>query len=58
VQAKLGYKFSERSLINFYATQSNIASTAASATTTASFTFSEFGLKFKWFFLKKPLFKK
>jgi tetratricopeptide (TPR) repeat protein len=58
VQAKLGYKFSERSLINFYGTQSNIASTAASATTTASFTFSEFGLRFKWIFLKKPLFKK
>jgi tetratricopeptide (TPR) repeat protein len=58
IQAKLGYKFSERSLINFYGTQSNIASTAASATTTASFTFSEFGLRFKWIFLKKPLFKK
>jgi hypothetical protein len=58
IQAKLGYKFSERSLINFYGTKSNIASTAASATTTASFTFSEFGLRFKWIFLKKPLFKK
>jgi tetratricopeptide (TPR) repeat protein len=58
IQAKLGYKFSNRSLINFYGNQSNIASTAASATTTASFTFSEFGLRFKWIFLKKPLFKK
>jgi tetratricopeptide (TPR) repeat protein len=58
IQTKLGYKFSERSLINFYGTKSNIASTAASATTTASFTFSEFGLRFKWIFLKKPLFKK
>ena len=58
IQAKLGYKFSERSLINFYGTKSNIASTAASATTTASFTFSEFGLRFKWIFLKKPLFRK
>ena len=56
IQAKLGYKFSNRSLINFYGNQSNIASTAASATTTASFTFSEFGLRFKWIFLKKPLF--
>jgi Tfp pilus assembly protein PilF len=58
IQAKLGYKFSKRSLINFYGNQSNIASTAASATTTASFTFSEFGLRFKWIFLKKPIFKK
>jgi tetratricopeptide (TPR) repeat protein len=58
IQAKLGYKFSERSLINFYGTKSNIASTAASATTTASFTFSEFGLRFKWIFLEKPLFRK
>jgi tetratricopeptide (TPR) repeat protein len=58
IQAKLGYKFSKRSLINFYGSQSNIASTAASATTTASFTFSEFGLRFKWIFLKKPVFKK
>jgi tetratricopeptide (TPR) repeat protein len=58
IQAKLGYKFSERSLINFYGTKSNIASTAASATTTASFTFSEFGLRFQWIFLEKPLFRK
>ena len=58
VQAKLGYKFSDRALINIYGLQSNIASAAASATTTASFTYTEFGLRFKWIFLKKPLYKK
>ncbi len=53
IQAKLGYKFSERSLLNLYGTQSNIASTTA-----AGFTFTEIGLRFKWYFLKKPIFRK
>jgi tetratricopeptide (TPR) repeat protein len=53
VQAKFGYKFSERSLINIYGTQSNIASATA-----AGFTFTELGLRFKWLIAKKPLFKK
>ena len=53
IQSKLGYKFSERSLLNIYGTQSNIASATA-----AGFTFTEIGLRFKWHFLKKPFFKK
>jgi tetratricopeptide (TPR) repeat protein len=57
VQGKLGYKFSERALINLYGTKSNIASAVATAGS-AGFTFTEFGLRFKWLFLKKPLFKK
>ena len=52
VQAKIGYKFSERSLANLYASQSNIASVTA-----AGFTFTEIGLRFKWLFLSKPLFR-
>ena len=56
VQAKLGYKFSDRSLINIYGLQSNIASAVASANA-ASFTFTEFGLRFKWILLREPLFK-
>lgn len=53
IQGKLGYKFSERSLLNIYALQSNIASATA-----AGFTFTEIGLRFKWLFLKKPVFRK
>jgi tetratricopeptide (TPR) repeat protein len=53
IQAKLGYKFSERSLINIYGTQSNIASATA-----AGFTFTELGLRFKWLLDRKPVFKK
>jgi tetratricopeptide (TPR) repeat protein len=52
IQAKLGYKFSERSLLNFYGSRSNIASATA-----AGFTFTEIGLRFKWLVSKKPLFK-
>lgn len=58
IQAKLGYKFSDRSLINIYGTQSNIASATATATSTAGFTFTEIGIRFKWLLFKKPLFKK
>ncbi len=53
IQGKFGYKFSERSLINIYGTQSNIASATA-----AGFTFTELGLRFKWLIDKKPLFRK
>ena len=53
VQGKLGYKLSERSLLNIYGTQSNIASATA-----AGFIFTEIGLRFKWYFLKKPFFNK
>ena len=56
VQAKLGYKFSDRSLINIYGLQSNIASAVASANAT-SFTFTEFGLRFKWILFRDPIFK-
>ncbi len=52
VQANLGYKFNERCFLESYVTHSNIASAAASG-----FTFTEVGLKFKWLFLKKPIFK-
>ncbi|WP_417558687.1 tetratricopeptide repeat protein [Mesoflavibacter zeaxanthinifaciens] len=50
--AKIGYKISHRSLFNLYGTHSNIASTTA-----AGFTFTEFGLRFKWLIFEKPLFK-
>ncbi|MFY9243046.1 MAG: hypothetical protein WAO74_08465 [Polaribacter sp.] len=53
VQAKLGYKFSERALLNVYGLQSNIASATA-----AGFTFTEIGLRFKWYLSKKPFYKK
>lgn len=57
IQAKLGYKFSERSLLNIYGTQSNIAS-ASTISSSADFTFTEIGLRFKWYLLKKPVFRK
>lgn len=44
VQGSLGYKFSERSLLNLYGTRSNIASATA-----AGFTFTEVGIRFKWY---------
>ena len=51
-QGKLGYKFSERSILNMYGTHSNIASATA-----AGFTFTEIGLRFKWCLFDKPLFR-
>lgn len=51
VQAKLGYKFSDRLLTNIYGTRSNIASTTA-----AGFTFNEIGLRLKWNLFDKPIF--
>lgn len=53
VQAKLGYKLSDRSLVNIFASQSNIASATASG-----FRFTEIGVRFKWLLIKKPIFKK
>lgn len=53
IQGKLGYKFSERSILNLYGLQSNIASATA-----AGFTFTEVGLQFKWYLTKQPLYKK
>jgi predicted Zn-dependent protease len=52
VQARLGYKFSDRLLINVYGGRSNIASV-----TVAGFTYTEFGLRLKWNILSKPVFK-
>jgi predicted Zn-dependent protease len=52
-QGKLGYKFSERSLANIYGTHSNIASATA-----AGFRFTEIGIRFKWFLLDGPRFRK
>jgi tetratricopeptide (TPR) repeat protein len=53
IQSKLGYKFSERSILALYGSKSNIASAAASG-----FTFTEIGLRFKWFIVRKPFFRK
>ncbi|EAS20805.1 hypothetical protein BBFL7_01695 [Flavobacteria bacterium BBFL7] len=51
LQASLGYKFSDRTALDVYGQQSNIASTTA-----AGFTFTELGLRFKWLLSDKPLF--
>ena len=53
IQGKLGYKFSERAMLNLYGTRSNIASATA-----AGFTFNEIGLRFKWYLFDKPIFRK
>jgi predicted Zn-dependent protease len=52
IQAKLGYKFSDRLLVNIYGLKSNIASAAVSG-----FTYTEFGFRLKWNILKRPIFK-
>lgn len=52
-QGKLGYKFSERCLANIFGTRSNIASATA-----AGFTYTEIGIRFKWYLTQLPLFKK
>ena len=52
VQGKLGYKFSERALLNLYGTRSNIASATA-----AGFTFNEVGVRFKWYLGGMPVFR-
>ncbi|MBC5836941.1 tetratricopeptide repeat protein [Flavobacterium muglaense] len=52
IQAKVGYKFSDRLIANLYGTRSNIASATA-----AGFTFNEFGLRIKWNLTGKPIFK-
>lgn len=53
LQGKLGYKFSDRALLNVFGTQSNIASATA-----AGFTYTEIGIRFKWYLMDKPFFKK
>jgi len=52
IQSKIGYKFTERALLNLYSTRSNIASATA-----AGFTFTEIGVRFKWYLFKKPVFR-
>ena len=54
VQGKFGYKFKGGALLNFYGTNSNIASVTA-----AGFKYTELGLRFKWFIpTKKNVFTK
>ena len=52
IQAKLGYKFSDRLLVNIYGLKSNIASAAASG-----FTYTEVGFRLKWNIFNKPVFE-
>jgi tetratricopeptide (TPR) repeat protein len=52
IQAKLGYKFSDRLLVNIYGLKSNIASAAASG-----FTYTELGFRLKWNIFNKPVFE-
>lgn len=51
IQAKFGYKFSDRLLVNIYGLKSNIASAAASG-----FTYTEVGVRLKWNIFNKPVF--
>ena len=51
IQAKLGYKFSDRLLMNVYGLKSNIASASV-----AGFIYTEYGFRLKWTFLSKPVF--
>lgn len=46
-QGKVGYKFSDKGFVNIFGTRSNIASATA-----AGFTFTELGIRLKWFFQK------
>ena len=57
IDAKFGYRFSEYALLNIYGLQSNIASAVATSGSTG-FTYTEFGLRFKWIILKKPIYKR
>lgn len=52
IQAKFGYKFSDRLLVNVYGLKSNIASAAASG-----FTYTEVGVRLKWNLFNKPVFE-
>ncbi|WP_372938646.1 tetratricopeptide repeat protein, partial [Seonamhaeicola sp.] len=53
IQGKLGYKFSNRALLNIFGTRSNIASATA-----AGFTYTEVGVRFKWYLFDAPLFRR
>ncbi|OUR94599.1 hypothetical protein A9Q87_02895 [Flavobacteriales bacterium 34_180_T64] len=52
-QGEFGYKFSNRCIANLYGLHSNIASATATG-----FTFTEIGLRFKWYFFSQPIFMK
>lgn len=52
IQAKLGYKFSDRLLVNIYGLKSNIASAAVSG-----FTYTEVGFRVNWNIFNKPVFE-
>ncbi|WP_298155946.1 tetratricopeptide repeat protein [Flavobacterium sp.] len=52
IQLRFGYKFSDRFLANIYGGKSNIASASV-----AGFTYTEIGLRLKWLFCPKPIFK-
>jgi len=51
VQARFGYKFSDRLLMNVYGGKSNIASVSV-----AGFTYTEMGIRLKWNIFNKPVF--
>jgi tetratricopeptide (TPR) repeat protein len=51
LQGKLGFKFSNRFLINVYGLKSNIASASV-----AGFVYTEVGFRLNWTFLSKPVF--
>ncbi|MGY6650025.1 tetratricopeptide repeat protein [Wenyingzhuangia sp. IMCC45574] len=55
-QANLGYKFNDYALLDTYYSFSNIAAAAVNPND-VGFEYTEFGLKFTWRFLEKPLFK-
>jgi tetratricopeptide (TPR) repeat protein len=52
IQGKLGFKFSDRALLNLFGTRSNIASATA-----AGFTYTELGIRFKLYLFNKPVFR-
>ena len=51
IQARFGYKFSDRLLANIYGGRSNIASVSV-----AGFTYTEMGIRLKWNLFDKPVF--
>lgn len=53
IQAKLGYRFNSRLVANLYGVRSNIASA-----TVAGFTYTEIGIRAKWYFMDKPAFSR
>lgn len=53
IQAKIGYKFSDRLMANVYILNSNIASATA-----AGFNYIEAGFRLKWYLTSQPVFMK